>query len=99
MFFTAGDSAITEVTPKTIEVGGVYYSETKLICKTPNFAKFGACNAVVQVKISDGVLTTSSAPFSFELNTSPYMSLCYGPGIEDVCSVGAPAEFIFYYPS
>ena len=51
VFFTAGDSPITQVTPdstiEVIEVGGVYVSETELTCETPNFSKFGARNAVV----------------------------------------------------
>ena len=48
VFFTAGDSPITQVTPNaTIEVSGVYVSETELTCETPNFAKFSARNAVV----------------------------------------------------
>jgi dynein heavy chain len=95
VFFTAGDSPIAQVTPKsTIEVGGIHVSETELTCETPNFDKFGACNAVVQLTISGGDLTTTFAPFSYFMNTRAYMSLCYGPAIQDACCAGAPAEFI-----
>ena len=66
MLFTPGNSPITDViTNSTIDVGGIYVSETELTCETPNFAMFGARNAVVQVKISDGDLTTTFAPFSY----------------------------------
>ena len=38
VFFTVGTSPIDLVLPiRTIEVGGVYVSETELTCKAPNF--------------------------------------------------------------
>jgi hypothetical protein len=72
----------------------VHVSETELTCETPNFERFGASSCVVQLTISGGDLTTTFAPFSFFMNTRAYMSLCYGPAIQENCAVGSPAEFI-----
>ena len=66
VFFTDRDSIITpEETIGCVEVAGLYVSETELICKTPNFTKFGACKGVVKLIIGNGKLTNTSTPFLF----------------------------------
>ena len=65
-----------------------------MTCETPNFERFGPSNACIQLTIAGGDLTTTFSPFSFFMNTRAYMSLCYGPAIQDTCAVGTPAEFI-----
>ena len=95
VFFSAGDQPISAISAKTTkEVPGTYVSETEMTCLTPNFDAFGATACCVQLTIAGGDLTTTFSPFSFFMNTRAFMSLCYGPAIQDSCAIGAPAEFV-----
>jgi hypothetical protein len=78
----------------TIEVAGTFVSETELQCVTPDFSQFGPKEAVMQLSIAGGDLTTTWVPFNYFLNTRAFKSLAYGPGILPDVLVGVPVEFI-----
>jgi dynein heavy chain len=93
--FTVGNRPVDAVSPKvTIEVAGVFVSETELTCVTPDFSQFGPKEAVMQLSIAGGDLTTTWVPFNYFLNTRAFKSLAYGPGLLQDVLTGTQVEFI-----
>ena len=81
-------------TKNAIDVPGQYISETELTCMSPNFELFGPKEAVVQLMIQGGDLTTTSVPFNFFRNTRANKSLCHGPGLLQKQAVNVPSHFL-----
>jgi dynein heavy chain len=78
----------------SVEVTGVYVSETEISCITPSFEQFGPKEGIVQLSIQGGDLTTTFANFTYFMNTRAYKSLAYGAGLLQDCCIGTPVEFI-----
>jgi dynein heavy chain len=93
VLFTQGSRAVDTITKQTLEVPGVFVSETELTCVTPNFEQFGPKECVMQLSIANGDLTNTWIPFQYFYNTRADKSLAYGPGLLDNCGTNHPAEF------
>jgi len=94
VYFTCGKNPTDVPNKQSIYTSGVFISETEIHALTPNFKDFGPKEAVVQLMIATGDLTTTWVPFSFFLNTRANKSLCHGTGLFQDQAVGAPIEFI-----
>ena len=94
MYFTCGKNPVDVPTKMSVEVVGNYVSETELQCITPSYEQFGPKEAIVQLSIQGGDLTTTWCTFSYFMNTRAYKSLAYGPGLLPEGAVGHPTEFI-----
>jgi hypothetical protein len=94
VYFTAGDTRAEIPGRNSVDVAGNFVSETELTAVTPSFDGFGPRGAIVQLSIQGGDLTTTFVPFSFFMNTRAFMSLCYGPGVQESNAVGAQVEFV-----
>lgn len=77
-----------------VDVTGTFVSETEISAITPSFEAFGPKDAVVQLSISGGDLTTTWVPFSFFMNTRAIKSLAFGPGLLHDQAVNEPVTFI-----
>ena len=94
VIFTCGKTPVDAPSKMSIEVTGTFISETEVSCFTPNYEAFGPKDAIVQLSIQGGDLTTTWAPFTYFMNTRAYKSLAYGPGLLHEGSVGHPTEFL-----
>ena len=94
VYFTCGTHPTDVPIKNSVYTNGTFISETEIHALTPNFKDFGPKDAVVQLMISTGDLTTTWVPFSFFLNTRANKSLCHGPGLLNDQAVGHPVEFI-----
>jgi len=94
VIFTCGKTPVDAPSKMSIEVIGTFVSETEVTCMTPNYEQFGPKDAIVQLSIQGGDLTTTWCPFTYFMNTRAYKSLAYGPGLLHDGSVGHPTEFI-----
>lgn len=81
-------------TKNAIDVPGQWISDTEMTCMSPNFDFFGPKEAVVQILIQGGDLTTTSVPFNFFRNTRANKSLCHGPGLLHAQAVNVPSHFL-----
>jgi len=72
----------------------VFVSETEITAVTPNYESFGPKDAVVQLSVSGGDLTTTWVPFSYFMNTRAIKSLAFGLGVLKDQAVGEPVEFV-----
>ena len=74
---------------------GNWVSENEITAITPDFAVFGdKREAVVQLKIAGGDMTTTYVNYSFFLDTQPDKTLCFGPGLLTDLSTHDDVEFI-----
>jgi len=94
VIFTCGRTPVDSVGKQSIEVNGTFVSDTELTCETPSFEAFGPKEAVVQLQLGSGDLTTTSVNFTYFMNTRGYKCLAYGPGLLDDGAVGHPTEFV-----
>lgn len=94
VIFTCGKTPVDAPSKMSIEVIGTFISETEVQCLTPNYEQFGPKDAIVQLSIQGGDLTTTWCPFTYFMNTRAYKSLAYGPGLLHESAVGHPTEFI-----
>jgi dynein heavy chain len=81
VIFTCGKNPVDAPSKNSIEVSGSYVSDNEITCITPSYEQFGPKDAVVQLSLSGGDLTTTWANFSYFMNTRAYKSLAYGPGL------------------
>jgi len=81
VLFTCGNKPVDSFGKMTLDVPGTFVSETELTCVTPDFEQFGPKEAVMQLSIANGDLTTTWIPFNYFLNTRAFKSLAYGPGL------------------
>ena len=95
VYFTPGNQPTMYVSKQALTTVGNWVSETELTAVTPDFSVFGEKReAVVQLTISGGDLTTTYVNYSFFLDTQPDKTLCYGPGIMQDCSTHDDVKFI-----
>lgn len=94
IIFTCGKTPVDGPTKLSIEVPGTFVSETEVSCITPSYEQFGPKDAIVQLSLQGGDLTTTWAPFTYFMNTRAYKSLAYGPGLLHECALATPVEFI-----
>lgn len=94
VIFTCGKTPVDAPSKMSIEVMGTFISETEVSCITPSYEQFGPKDAIVQLSIQGGDLTTTWCPFTYFMNTRAYKSLAYGPGLQNEGSAGHPIEFI-----
>ena len=93
VIFTCGKVPVDAPTKMSIEVMGTFISETEVSCITPSYEQFGPKDAIIQLSIQGGDLTTTYSQFTYFMNTRAYKSLAYGPGLLQDGSVGHPTEF------
>jgi len=94
VLFTCGSKPVDSSSKMTLEVPGTFVSETELQCITPNFEQFGPKEAVLQLSIANGDLTTTWITFNYFLNTRAIKSLAFGPGLLPEVAPGAIVEFV-----
>lgn len=94
IIFTCGKTPVDAPSKLSIEVPGTFISETEVSCITPSYEQFGPKDAIVQLSLQGGDLTTTWAPFTYFMNTRAYKSLAYGPGLLHECALATPVEFI-----
>ena len=75
-------------------VSGQFVSETELVCKSPDFSKFGAFDVVVRVSIGGDPFTVNETFFSYYANTSAKKCICYGPGLRQGNVAGQICTFL-----
>ena len=82
VYFTSGNQPSESVSKNAVDVPGQFVSETEMTALTPDFRAFGdKREAIIQLTIQGGDLTTTYVPFSFFLDTKAEKSLCHGPGV------------------
>lgn len=59
VYFTCGKNPVDVPSKMSVEVPGIYVSETEIHCVTPTFEQFGPKEAIVQLSIQGGDLTTT----------------------------------------
>lgn len=94
VFFTCGKVPVDLPNKMSKEGIGCFVSETEMTCETPSYEEFGPKEAIVQLQIQGGDLTTTYQTFSFFMNTRAMKSLAYGPGLLEDGAIGTPTEFI-----
>lgn len=95
VFFTPGTQPTMYESKLAQSAAGTWVSDTEITATTPDFAVFGdKREAVVQLKIQGGDMTTTYVNYSFFLDTQPDKTLCYGPGILTDLSTHDDVEFI-----
>jgi dynein heavy chain, axonemal len=92
--FTCGKTPTDVAGKNTLEVPANFISETEVTALSPNFEAFGPKEAVIQISVSGGDLTTTWVPFTYFMNTRAFKSLCFGPGVLKDQAIGEPVEFI-----
>ena len=75
-------------------VSGQYVSENELVCKSPDFSKFGAFDVVVRVSIGGEAYTVNETYFSYYANTSAAKCICFGPGLRQGNQAGQLHKFM-----
>lgn len=97
VLFTMGNKPVDAPSKLTVEVPGVFVSETELSCVTPSFEAVGGGNiakdCVMQLSIGNGDLTTTWIDFKYFLNTRAKTSLAYGAGLLKGLCIGEPTQF------
>lgn len=94
IYFTVGKQPTDVPTKNTLDVVGVYVSETEITAMTPNFENFGPKECTVQLSILGNELTTTFVSYTYFLNTRALKSLCFGPGLLKDQAINEPVEFI-----
>lgn len=94
VIFTCGKQPVDAPSKLSIEVAGTFISETEVSCITPSYEQFGPKDAIIQLSLQGGDLTTTWCPFTYFMNTRAYKSLAYGPGLLAEGAVGHPTEFV-----
>jgi len=75
-----------------IDVKGVYVSQTKITCVSPDCSKFPPGQVDVRVALNGDSFTTTLQPFQIFAVTDAAKCLMYGPGILSGCAVNEGEE-------
>lgn len=95
VYFSPGNQPSMYPSKQALTAQGNWKSETEMTAITPDFSVFGEKReAIVQLTIQGGDLTTTYVNYSFFLDTQPDKTLCYGPGILRDCSTHDDVQFV-----
>jgi len=78
----------------SVDVKGVYVSQTKITCVSPDCSKFPPGQLEVRVALNGDSYTTTFQPFEVFAVTDASKCLMYGPGILSGCAVNEETMFI-----
>uniref|UniRef100_A0A7S2QUS9 Uncharacterized protein n=1 Tax=Triparma pacifica TaxID=91992 RepID=A0A7S2QUS9_9STRA len=94
-FVNTADVVVRFATKKAyVDVKGVYSSQTKITCVSPDCTRFPPGQVEVRVALNNDSFTTTFQPFSLFAVTDAAKSLMYGPGILSGCAVNEETMFI-----
>ncbi len=78
-----------------IDVPGVFVSQTKILCTSPDFTKFPGTSTVdVRVALDGDSFTTTFQRFSFFSVTNSKTCIMFGPGLLSGCAVNEEVSFV-----
>lgn len=77
-----------------LDVQGVYKSQTKITCVTPNSSKLSKGEVDVRISLNNDSFTTTSQKFSFFNVTNGANCIIYGPGVLDGCATKEEVSFM-----
>ena len=77
-----------------IDVVGVFVSQTKITCVSPNASKFPPGEVDVRISLEGDSFTTTFQRFSYFSVTNAATCIMYGPGILDGCAIGEEVSFV-----
>jgi dynein heavy chain len=77
-----------------VDVKGVYSSNTKITCESPDCSKFPPGPVEVRVALNGDSFTTTFQPFELFAVTAASQCIMYGPGILAGCAVNEETMFI-----
>ena len=75
-------------------VTGQYESPEAILCKAPDFSKFGAVEVVVRVSINGDPFTVNETTFIYYANTQAKKSMAFGPGLLSGLRAGQKVAFM-----
>jgi dynein heavy chain len=75
-------------------VSGQYQSPEAILCKAPDFTKFGAVEVVVRVSINGDPFTVNETTFIYYANTQAKKSMAFGPGLLPGLQAGRKVSFM-----
>ncbi|GMH98843.1 hypothetical protein TrLO_g14194 [Triparma laevis f. longispina] len=94
-FVNTADVVVRFATKKAyVDVKGVYSSQTKITCVSPDCSKFPPGPVEVRVALNNDSFTTTFQPFELFAVTDATKCLMYGPGILSGCAVNEETMFI-----
>ena len=77
-----------------VDVVGVFLSQTKLSCVSPDYSKFPPGEVEVRVALDGDSFTTTYQRFSYFSVTNASRSIMFGPGLLSGCAVNDDVSFI-----
>jgi dynein heavy chain len=77
-----------------IDVVGVFVSQTKITCVSPNASKFPPGEVDVRISLEGDSFTTTFQRFSYFSVTNAATCIMYGPGLLSGCAVGEEVSFV-----
>jgi dynein heavy chain len=77
-----------------VDVQGVYVSQTKILCTSPDFTKFPTGVVDVRVALDGDSFTTTYQRFSFFSVTNAPQSIMFGPGLISGCTINEETCFV-----
>ena len=77
-----------------IDVPGVFLSQTKISCVSPNASKFPPGEVDVRISLEGDSFTTTSQKFSFFPVTNHATCIMYGPGLLSGCAIAEETSFM-----
>ena len=77
-----------------VDVQGVYVSQTKILCTSPDFTKYFTGSVDVRVALDGDSFTTTYQRFSFFSVTSASASIMFGPGLLSGCTINEETTFV-----
>ena len=94
-FVNTADVVVRFATKKAyVDVKGMYSSQTKITCVSPDCTKFPPGLVEVRVALNNDSFTTTFQPFELFAVTDASKCLMYGPGILSGCAVNEETMFI-----
>ena len=78
----------------SVDVRGIFVSQTKLICTSPDFAKFSPGIYDVRVALDGDSFTTTFQKFTFFSITNPFNSIMFGAGLLSGCAINEEVSFV-----
>lgn len=78
----------------SIDVPGMFLSQTKITCVSPNASKFPPGEVDVRISLEGDSFTTTFQRFSYFSVTNAYTCIMYGPGLLSGCAVAEEVCFV-----
>jgi len=77
-----------------IDVVGVFVSQSKITCVSPNASKFPPGEVDVRISLEGDSFTTTFQKFSYFSVTNANTCIMYGPGILNGCAIAEEVSFV-----